>query len=125
MENRINIGAPSLVLLFLVLCLSAFGLLALSSAQSDLSMAQRGAQSVRDYYQADQKGQQWVQQMSQRMDEIHPSTDIPMERGQALHIELSLNSHEQAYEVEAWYVYNQDSLEIDTSLPVWDGEELP
>lgn len=50
------------------------------------------------------------------------STDIPMDRGRSLRIELVLMCGEKRYEVKSWYVYNSEEYEIDTSMPVWGGE---
>lgn len=128
---KVNIGAASLVLIFIVLCLSTFGLLSLSSARSDLTLAQRSADSVRGFYQADQKGQQWLRQVDEdlKAGRLDPgqgtvSTDIPMERGQSLHIDLSLNP-DASWQIASWYVYNSQEYEIDTSMPVWDGVTPP
>ena len=49
------------------------------------------------------------------------STDISMERGQALHIDLALTGDENRYEVKSWYVYDSGNYEIDDSMPVWGG----
>lgn len=49
------------------------------------------------------------------------STDISMERGQALHIDLALTGDENRYEVRSWYVYDSGNYEIDDSMPVWGG----
>lgn len=49
------------------------------------------------------------------------NTDISMERGQALHIDLALTGDESRYEVKSWYVYDSGNYEIDDSMPVWDG----
>ena len=49
------------------------------------------------------------------------STDISMERGQALHIDLALTGNENRYEVKSWYVYDSGNYEIDDSMPVWGG----
>lgn len=40
-RNKVNIGASSLILIFIVLCMATFGLLSLSSAQGDLKLAGR------------------------------------------------------------------------------------
>ena len=56
-RNKVNIGLSSLILIFIVLCLSTFGLLSLSSARGDLELAERGAEAVKAYYEADSKGQ--------------------------------------------------------------------
>lgn len=148
-RSKVNIGAASLVLIFIVLCLGAFGLLSLSSAQGDLKLAGRAAQSVAQYYEADSKGQQWVRSMDavlreemrpdrdsgsssdavkSRLGEVyHQDTgllvaDIPMDQGQALHIELALVCGAARYQVRSWYVYDSAEFEIDNSMPVWGGE---
>ena len=47
--GKVHIGAASLVLIFIVLCLATFGLLSLSSAKGDLSLAERQAEAVSAY----------------------------------------------------------------------------
>lgn len=147
--GKVNIGAASLVLIFIVLCLATFGLLSLSSAKGDLSLAERQAEAVSAYYEADSKGQEWVRQVDAvlqeemghsddsssasdavkaRLGEIYHQdegmvvTDIPMERGQSLRIELTLVCGEgMRYQIHSWYVYDSGQYEIDNSMPVWDG----
>ena len=145
--GKVNIGAASLI--FIVLCLATFGLLSLSSAKGDLSLAERQAEAVSAYYEADSKGQEWVRQVDAvlqeemghsddsssasdavkaRLGEIYHQdegmvvTDIPMERGQSLRIELTLVCGEgMRYQIHSWYVYDSGQYEIDNSMPVWDG----
>ena len=50
--GRANIGMSSLILIFIVLCLTVFGLLSLSSAGSDWKLARKNAEAVRGYYKA-------------------------------------------------------------------------
>ncbi|MBS6956307.1 MAG: hypothetical protein KH230_24115 [Enterocloster asparagiformis] len=147
--GKVNIGAASLVLIFIVLCLATFGLLSLSSAKGDLSLAERQAEAVSAYYEADAKGQEWVRQVDAVLQEemghsddsssasdavkarlgdmYHQEegvvvTDIPMERGQSLRIELTLVCGEGVrYQIHSWYVYDSGQYEIDNSMPVWDG----
>lgn len=148
-RNKVNIGASSLILIFIVLCLATFGLLSLSSAQGDLKLAERNAEAVRGYYEADNKGQQWLKeidailleemkegedpgqcslQIKKKLGDLYDpetgriTTDIPMERGQSLHIELALLCGTERYEIRSWYVYDSGEFEIDTSMPVWDGQ---
>ena len=150
-KYKVNIGLTSLILIFIILCLATFSLLSLSSARGDQSLAVRSAQAVTVYYRADAQGEKWLKQadailqketigvMSQ--DEIktlagnvalelgcnvdektgYISTDISMERGQALHIDLALTGDENRYEVKSWYVYDSGNYEIDDSMPVWGG----
>ena len=86
------------------------------------------------YYEADSKGQEWVRQVDAvlqeemghsddsssasdavkaRLGEIYHQdegmvvTDIPMERGQSLRIELTLVCGEgMRYQIHSWYVYD-------------------
>lgn len=147
-RSKVNIGAASLVLVFIVLCLGVFGLLSLSSAQRDLKLAKRSAGSAAGYYEADAKGQEWVRSMDAVLiEEMNPDQDsggssdavkarlgdvyhqdtgllvkdIPMERGQSLHIELVLVCGAARYHVRSWYVYDSSEFKIDDSMPVWGG----
>ncbi len=148
-RNKVSIGASSLILIFIVLCMATFGLLSLSSAQGDLKLARRNADAVKGYYEADNKGQKWLKdvdgvlmeemgkgqdsaqcslEIKDRLGDLYDretgliSTDIPMDRGRSLRIELVLMCGEKRYEVKSWYVYNSEEYEIDTSMPVWGGE---
>ena len=147
-RNKVNIGASSLILIFIVLCRATFGLLSLSSAQGDLKLAGRNGEAVRAYYEADSRGQLWLKEVDQvlteemgegkdstqcsldikdRLGELYDRetgliyTDIPMDRGQSLRIELALMCGEKHYDIKSWYVYASDEYEIDNSMPVWGG----
>ncbi len=149
-RNKVNIGASSLILIFIVLCMATFGLLSLSSAQGDLKLAGRNGEAVQAYYEADSRGQQWLKEVDQvlteemgegkdstqcsldikdRLGELYNretgliSTDIPMDRGQSLRIELVLMCGEKHYDIKSWYVYASDEYEIpevnsDKFLPI-------
>lgn len=147
-RNKVNIGLSSLILIFIVLCMAAFGLLSLSSAQGDLKLAKRNAEAVSGYYKADDQGQQWLMSVDQvimeemgkvqaldqcsrrikdRLGSLYDgktgliTTDIPMDRGQSLRIEVALMCGEKRYEIKSWYVYNSQEYGIDNSMSVWDG----
>ena len=71
-RNKVNIGASSLILIFIVLCMATFGLLSLSSAQGDLKLAGRNGEAVQAYYEADSRGQQWLKEVDQVLtEEMH------------------------------------------------------
>lgn len=147
MRRKINIGTTSLILIFIVLCLSTFGLLSLSNARGDWNLAEKNAGAVQTYYEADAQGEQFVRMVDRALAEAEEQgltgsareaalqeilgayyqtegvvqTDIGMDFGQVLHIELEL--HEAAgYEIRCWNVYNREEYEIDNSIPVWTGE---
>lgn len=139
MKSQMNIGSSSLILIFIILCLTTFALLSLSSAKGDWSLAQKNAQAVKDYYTADNQGQEFLQMADQALksdpqtlesqlgDYYDPSTglistDITMDRGQALHIELKPDQKKSSVIVQTWKVYNSEDYEIDDSMPVWSGQ---
>ena len=119
--GRANIGTSSLI--------SIFGLLSLSSAGSDWRLAQKNAESVKGYYEADSQGVEFVAMIdealarcSQAADEEEylrlvkeelgsfyqeetriAQTDVEMLYGQMLHIELEINREEEAgYRILKW-----------------------
>lgn len=50
---KLNIGGPSVVLLFTILILALFGVLSVRAAYAELKLARRSYEAVRNYYQAD------------------------------------------------------------------------
>ena len=48
-------------------------------------------------------------------------TDVPMNAGQELRVELALDWEQKTYQVLSWKVYHQEDYEIDQSIPVWSG----
>ena len=71
-RNKVNIGASSLILIFIVLCMATFGLLSLSSAQGDLKLAGRNGEAVQAYYEADSRGHAPYSVLL-----LHPVSDPP------------------------------------------------
>lgn len=148
---RVSIGSPSLILIFIVLCLVSFGMLSLSTAKSEWNLAERNASAVTEYYRADSQGEDFYRLVSEtvnavRKQSINPAecrqllsqelgeyyqpeegtviTEIPMERSQALLIEL-VPQLEGAGDIiiSRWKVIQTEDFEIDDSMPVWTGEK--
>lgn len=142
MNNKINIGTASIILIFIILCLSVFALLGLSDARSAQVFAQRKADSVTSFYLTDAVGQTFIKECrdalmnGQTAEQALKSAqeglpvgafssfdeqqgrivcEIPMNAGQSLHIEL-LDSDAS---IRSYYVYNSEDYAIDTRLPVW------
>lgn len=145
MKSRISIGLSSIVLIFLVLCLSIFCLLSLSDAKASLSFAERHAASVQVYYDADAAGQAFlcdykkqyksgknVSECIEALTKTLPENstlaqtdtgniacELPMESGQTLFISISPDGEQ----IFSYYVYNNNEYIIDSRLPVFGGEE--
>ena len=56
-------GAPSLLMIFLVLCLFTFALLSLSSAKNNRTLSQQSADRIQAYYQASSLAEQALDQI--------------------------------------------------------------
>ncbi len=147
--GRANIGTSSLILIFIILCLTIFGLLSLSSASSDWKLARKNAESVKGYYKADGQAVEFVAMVEEALSRCSQAddeeeylrlakeelgsfcqeetgivqTDIEMPYGQMLHIELEIDRQEESgYRILAWKVYHSVDYEIDRSIPVWTGD---
>lgn len=146
---RANIGTPTLILIFMILCLVTFGMLSLSTAKSEWNLAQRNADSVTEYYRADKEGEAFYQLVLQAVDLAQKedgdlqtvqntlsrelgdyydsqtgtiSTQVPMKRSQSLSIKLNVLPDQRGkIEISQWKVIQTEEYEIDHSLPVWKG----
>jgi len=143
MKNRITIGVSSIVLIFLILCLSVFSLLSLSDAKTARTYATKYADSVQLYYQVDAIGQTFIRDYRNMLNESKdiPANlsllasslpvgswnsydevdtivcEIPTESGQTLHIEMDSAGET----ISSYYIYNSSDYVIDTQIPVWTG----
>lgn len=146
---RANIGSSSLILIFIVMCLVTFGMLSLTSAKNDLSLAERNAAAVTEYYRADREGEAFYAMAAEAVemacsqsgdgaerekllsaalgeyyqaDEKTVAMETAMDRAQALHVELKpVLTGAGGLEVAEWKVIMTEDYEIDMSLPVWTG----
>ncbi|MGI5892277.1 MAG: hypothetical protein ACOX7H_06040 [Bacillota bacterium] len=69
----LGLGGPSIIMVFLVLCLATLGSLSLVTANSDWKLTQKAAAAVSDYYAADNKAE-----------EILASTDASLKAGRSI-----------------------------------------
>lgn len=146
-KGSTGLGGASLLLVFTVVCLAAFGALSLSSAQADARLAQRSAEAVTAYYAADSEGEQalmeltqaaraamktgeesWLESLAQACPQWQAegeifSREIPMEGQQVLHIRLRVcYDKDTPVQVECWQVENRGEFIPDDSLELWEGE---
>lgn len=148
---KASIGGPSLILIFIVMCLVTFGMLSLSAAKSERDLAERNASAVKEYYLTDGEGEEFYQMVLEEVKEIKRretepgryealltqklgdyylpekrlvTTQIPMAYSQALFIELSPRFEgEGEVQVIKWKVIQTEDFEIDMSMPVYHGGE--
>ncbi|MDR2493388.1 MAG: hypothetical protein LBD25_08050 [Coriobacteriales bacterium] len=58
-KGAIGVGITTLITILVVMLLAVFSVLSLSTARSDLRLAQMSAQAASDYYEADGRAQTW------------------------------------------------------------------
>jgi hypothetical protein len=72
----VSVGIISLLTLLTVLMLTAFSVLSLVSARSDLRLNELAAQAVGDYYEADGQAERWWMGLCQTVSAAQPQ-DLP------------------------------------------------
>lgn len=70
-RKRANIGSSSLILIFIVLCLATFGLLALGNARREAFFSEKNAAAVVEYYRADSLAEEFVTFAGETLKEIY------------------------------------------------------
>jgi hypothetical protein len=149
MENKreftMNIGLPSIMLIFVVLCLVSFGVLSLVSANADRKLSQKVLARQKEYYEASNEAQEMLASVDARLHEAYEKSasksdyismisDIPTiytyEVGtiQTLRVTLSYlypdNDSEPLYQIMEWKVITSDDLDYDTSLHLIQIEDI-
>lgn len=147
-RRKANIGSSSLILIFIVLCLATFSMLALGNARREDFFSEKNAAAVKEYYRADGLAEEFLAFADQTLSEAYEtagtkrkqqvlslmgsyyneetdtfSTDISMAAGQALRVELGVDWDAGTYRVLAWNAYHQEDYEIDQSVPIWTGSD--
>ena len=115
----IGIGVVSIMTVLLVLTLSVFSALTLTSALADLSLSRTNDGTVAAYYAADaQAARLYADFVSGTDDELE--ADIPMTDTQSLHLHLVRSG--DGVEILAWQtVPVEDDSGDGDHLPVFDG----
>ena len=137
-KGGMGMGSALIVLVFVVLCLTIFALITLSSANYDQTLAQTAAHTVKEYYEADTLAETIVAQILESattpaavlgveiQSEVYDGSETvkftcPVTDTKELQVEIVLAG--DACSVRAWRMQDSDSWElIDIGLPVWQGE---
>lgn len=120
------VGGSSLLVIFAVLCLTVFALLALSTVQADGRLSQKMAQSVKEYYAADSDAEEIFARLraGERPEYVTQNGDAysyacPMSDTQRLCVKVCRDGEQ--WTVQCWQVQSTVDWENDESLNVWDG----
>ena len=132
------VGGISLLVVFAVLCLTVFALLALTTVQADVRLADATEKMVSSYYAADVKAQEILAKLrtgaplpedvefeatiSDYPDHSETifSYSIPISDTQELQVEARVN-WDGSYTILRWQAVATQEWESDESLNLWDG----
>lgn len=121
------VGLTSLLVIFAVLCLAVFSVLALSTAQADARLSHQTRENVLGYYQAELEANQILARL--RSGEIPPEITenngiytfrCPISHTQALEAAVRLEGED--YTILRWQTVSTADWQTDEKLPVWDGQ---
>ena len=119
--SNMNIGASSLLLIFIVLSLITFAVLSLSSALSDKQLMSDTIENTTEYYEACNNAELKISTLIAASDadsyeEYEWDEPIGSDGMQVLHVCVGINSAEGTYTVTSWKVVNVEIPELDVYL---------
>lgn len=127
-QIHVRLGPLALLLTVIVICMTVLGLLALTTARGDLSMAQRYAESVETRYSLEAKGQAFLYEATRdpgSLDLLESDGDgirwkELSEEGISLRIGLAVQRN--SFRVVSWQ-FMQESWEPQENISgLWSGE---
>ena len=113
------VGMISLLVIFAVLCLAVFSVLALSTAQADARLSRQTREAVLGYYRAELEANRTLAQLRQAGERGDFFFRCPISDTQALEVEARLEG--DGYQILRWQTVSTLDWQTDEKLPVWDG----
>lgn len=115
----LNIGASSILVVFILLCLVTFATLSLVSANADYRLSKRVADHTGAYYDATASARE---DLALRAANDRPADEpydevTPMSEKQQIHVTATLHP-DHTYNIHSWTVENVGSWEPDHSITV-------
>lgn len=122
-----GVGLSSLLVIFAVLCLVVFSLLAVSTAQADRRLSQQALDTTDARYRAELEADTLIARLrnGEIPREVTHNNGIyafrcPISNTQALEVELYMEGDD--YKVLRWQTVSVTQWQTDDKLPVWDGQ---
>lgn len=138
-EFSLNIGLPTILLIFVVLCLISFGILSLVSANADWKLSQKMLNRSTSYYQACNEAERFLADIDTTLYNLYMQSvddtvyqeaiaelptvyNFPLSDLQELEITLSYHTPSAEiptfYQIESWKVISIDNINYDCGLHV-------
>ena len=73
----IGVGSASVLIIFVLLCLTVFATLSLVSAQADLRLAERAAETTAAWYEADGRAAEFLCALDQAFEKASSPAELP------------------------------------------------
>lgn len=120
-RGAMGVGILSVLTVLLVLCLSEFAALTLASAQADLALSRRNAETVSAWYAAEAEAEAlyaaFAAGTEARLEKVLPVTEH-----QSLVLCLAREA-DGSVRIVRWSAAADETEEGDSKLPVWTGRE--
>lgn len=144
-EFTINIGLPSIMLIFVVLCLISFGVLSLVSANADRKLSQKVLERSAAYYDACNMAEEKLCELDTALKKTYQEnpdqtdylsaistlpTEFTIEISDIQYLEVTLSylypesAQEPFYLLQSWRVVTRDDLDYDTGLHLMEIEDI-
>ncbi len=120
---HVGIGVPSILMIFVVLCLTTFGVLSYSSAAADHRLTEKNIEYMKAYYEADAQAQEMLRQVDHVLQEqevlIQTAEDVSQKN-----IEYLENVKAVLYEMAVVVRESGDELKVSWKVPVTEERDL-
>lgn len=125
-ETPPAVGGSSLLVIFVVLCLTIFAVLGLSSVQAEGRLSTASADAVYGYYAADSEAEEILAKL--RQGEVPDGVQKEGNRYrytctvsdvQILRVEVELEG--ETYRIRRWQAESATEWQAEDTLQVWDG----
>lgn len=131
----LGVGGSSLLMVFIIVCLTTFATLSLLSANADYKLSNKTAQAVTAYYDADSRAVERVAAIKRRLPageaaivdaDLADSTAEGYTFSEAINdrqmLVVTMAEREGSWRITTWQIQNNDSWAGDEQLlNIWDG----
>lgn len=149
-QMGLGVGASSILLIFVLLCLTTFATLSLVSAQADARLSEKSAETVRAYYEADARAEELLAEIDETLRSVPAGEDyLPAcagllsgldgvsasQDGEGLTVSYSVAAGENqqlrvtltvppsgGYRLTGWKTVNTTEWREEEPMSLWPGE---
>lgn len=127
-QITVRLGPLALLLTVIVICMTVLGLLAVTTAGSDLGMARRYADSVETRYSLESRGQAFLQQLTgdpdvwEGLERDRDDTAWKTLTENGLSLRIGVVKKSRGYEIVSWQFMREGWEPQEEPGGLWDGQ---